>query len=85
LEFFASPNDGMQIFVIQCNTPTTPLLLSVLRGAAVRRFREFILGINKIRNVNLSSPCLLPPNPSFSGIFKVGKSQYETLKLRVKC
>jgi hypothetical protein len=42
LDFFASQNDGMQIFVIQCNSPTTPLLLSVLRGAAVRRFREFV-------------------------------------------
>jgi len=33
----------------------------------------------------LSSPCLSPPNPSFSGIRKVRKSRYEMLKLRAKC
>ncbi len=74
----------MQIFVIWCNSPTTPSLLCVLRGVS-RSFSEFVLGIKEIRTVTLSSPCLSPPNPSFSGIRKVRKSRYEMLKLSVKC
>jgi len=75
----------MQIFVIRCNSPTTPLLLCIWGRVSRRRFREFLLGIKEVCKVTLSSPCLSPPNPSFSGIRKVRKSQYEMLKLSAKC
>jgi len=38
-----------------------------------------------IHKVTLSSPYISPPNPSFGGICKVRKSQYDMLKLSAKC
>jgi len=55
-------------------------------GSEVLVFVEYNkVCIKEICKFTLSSPCLSPLNPSFSGVRKVRKSQYEMLKLNAKC